>query len=290
MTKKINSKKDLPKEFSLEKYNSLAIMSDKDFFRQLYWRMFFNDPDWTEGAYFIQNGSDSKMPSDSTDPFNEFVSKHPDEFYEQFNGNKEAFERFAVNSNNSLRISSGDGVRGLSRLDVVALSKATDTHGERSGKKLVIDIEEFNFSFMEPGGESHGWISARASDSINKIIDNELCLVVDLNLPDEILIDDLKNLLPMWRKELNVKEVPIEINNSWNIVRRKILEYKIIPYMDLISWSLEQELIIAQGVLAVSLFPDGEKDVFAIVQTVRPFIEKLVSEGSLEKLRREISK
>ena len=38
MTKKINSKRDLPKSFSLEKYDDLENMSDKDLFRQLYWR------------------------------------------------------------------------------------------------------------------------------------------------------------------------------------------------------------------------------------------------------------
>lgn len=38
MTKKVNSKKDLPKSFDLGKYDCLENLSDKDLFRQLYWR------------------------------------------------------------------------------------------------------------------------------------------------------------------------------------------------------------------------------------------------------------
>ncbi|MGP9437433.1 DUF6387 family protein, partial [Ewingella sp. AOP8-B2-18] len=82
----------------------------------------------------------------------------------------------------------------------------------------------------------------------------------------------------------------IELNNAWSVIRRKIVEYRVLPYMDLISWAIENEAVITHGVLAVSLFPDGEKDGFAIAQTIKPFVEKLVADGSLEKIRREISK
>lgn len=289
MIKKINSKKNLPSEFSLDKYRCLDELSDKDFFRQLYWRRYFNDSSWGLGGYFINKGADSKMPLDIGDPFEEIENDSPDDFYDQFHGGKEFYEKYVDNINTSKCITHGYGIRGLSRFNVICFTQSKDTYGTRSGKPFLIDRDEVQNTLKE-GDENHGWLTARASDSVNMILDNELCLVVDLGIPDEILVDDFMKLLPIWRKELRVNDVQIELNNAWSVIRRKIVEYRVLPYMDLISWAIENEAVITHGVLAVSLFPDGEKDGFAIAQTIKPFVEKLVADGSLEKIRREISK
>ncbi|HCB7180807.1 TPA: hypothetical protein M2A19_004400, partial [Escherichia coli] len=63
----------------------------------------------------------------------------------------------------------------------------------------------------------------------------------------------------------------------------------IIPLIDLLSWELSTDRKISLGVLAVSLYPDGEKDTFAIAQTVKPFLEKIMRSDSLEKIRKMLS-
>lgn len=42
--------------------------------------------------------------------------------------------------------------------------------------------------------------------------------------------------------------------------------------------------------MCVALFPYGERDIFSITQTIKPFIENLMTPESLEKLKQKISK
>ena len=70
MTKKINSKRDLPKSFSLEKYDDLENMSDKDLFRQLYWRcddLTIKNTDCPD--YGLQYGAKYPLNNNFGDPF-----------------------------------------------------------------------------------------------------------------------------------------------------------------------------------------------------------------------------
>ena len=83
--------------------------------------------------------------------------------------------------------------------------------------------------------------------------------------------------------------VGIPINNSWDVVRKKIIEYRVLPYIDLMIWANINNFSIPHGVMAVALFPHGDRDNFMIIQTIKPFIDKLMTYESLEKLRREIS-
>lgn len=76
MTKKINSKRDLPKSFSLEKYDDLESMSDKDLFRQLYWRcddLTIKNTDCPD--YGLQCGAKYPLNNNFGDPFGELKAE-----------------------------------------------------------------------------------------------------------------------------------------------------------------------------------------------------------------------
>ncbi|WP_222889416.1 DUF6387 family protein [Enterobacter sp. C2] len=294
MSKRISSKRDLPKEFDLSKYNGLSTMSDEDVFRQLKMRANAVEfegwgKEWSSelATYFLEHGCDMSQRYDYSDPFIKNEIEMPDEYY-AFNGGKKFHDKYQKNIDTSRRLSHGYAMGGLTRYEVMCLASENDLHGERKGKPLVIGDEEGK-QIISGGDESQGLLMARLTDSINMITNSPLYLRLDLDMPDDILIDDLKTLLPIWREELNIKENKHEINNSWSVVKRKVIEYRVLPYVDLICWANAKNLSIPQGVLAVALFPDGEKDGFAIAQTIKKFVENLMRSEYLEKLRREIS-
>lgn len=292
--KRINSKKDLPKEFNLEKYEVLSTLSDKDLFRQIHRRKYpfveSLESNWDSGlsTYYLEHGGNLPIQYDCEDPFDEHDIEMPEEYY-NFNGGKDFHDKYQKNIDKSNRLSYGYGISGLRRYTVMCLAEENDEFGDRKGKPLIISEDETT-EILCSGDENHGLLMARLTDSINMISNHELYLEVDLNTPDEILIDDFKRLLPIWRKELGVNSVEIGMSSSWDVVKKKIVEYQVLAYIDLTIWANVNKLIIPHGVMAVALFPDGERDSYAIPQTVKPFVEKLMAYESIEKIRREISK
>ncbi|CAM2976330.1 DUF6387 family protein [Klebsiella quasipneumoniae subsp. similipneumoniae] len=290
MSKRIKSKRDLPKQFDLKKYEMLGSLSDKDLFRQIYWRMEWKEKNWSEdlATYFLEHGCN--LPLFDHDPFGEIKSEHGDAYYEQFKGGREFVEQYQSHAKSKKRLSTGYGIGVLSRLEVMHFSQGDDQRGDRVGKPFCIPDEEVN-ELLKDDISNHGKLVSYASDPVSLIMgDVALYISVDLSVPDEILISDMKNLLPKWREELEVSAEEIQINNSWAIIRKKIIEYNVLPYIDLHLWANVKGVSIPGGVLAVSLFPDGDKEQFAIAQTIRPFIDRLMNYESLEKIKREISK
>lgn len=290
MSKRIKSKRDLPKEFDLKKYEKLSSLSDKDLFRQIYWRMEWKEKTWADelASYFLEHGCN--LPLFDHDPFGEIKNEPSDAYYEQFKGGKEFVDKYQSHTKNKKRLSTGYGIGVLSRLEVMHFSKDVDHKGDRKGKPFDISDEEVN-ELLKEDITNHGKLMSYASDPVSLIMEGiALYLSVDLSVPDEILLSDMKALLPKWRDELGVEAEEIQINNTWSVIRKKIIEYNVLPYIDLHLWSNIKGVSIPGGVLAVSLFPDGDKEQFAIAQTIRPFIERLMTYESLEKIKREISK
>lgn len=289
MSKRIKSKRDLPKEFDLKKYEGIEFLSDKDLLRQIYWRMEWKEKHWDDdlATYFLEHGC--QLPLFDFDPFGEIKNELPDEYYDQFKGGKEFVESYHSHAKNKKRLSAGYGIGLLTRLEVMHISQDFDHNGDRKGKPFSIPDAEVS-ELLKDDLANHGKLSSYCSDPVSLIMDGALYISVNLDVPDEILISDMKNLLPKWRNELGIEAEEIQLNNSWSVIRKKIIEYNVLPYIDLYLWSSIKGVSIPGGVLAVSLFPDGDKEQFAIAQTIRPFIDRLMTYESLEKLKREISK
>lgn len=289
MSKRIKSTLDLPKEFNLKKYECIDSMSDKDLFRQLYWRMsIFDEYSWDESlaTYYLEHGANT--PLDDHDPFNEIKVETPDWVAEQFKGGKEFVDKYRSFTKTTNALSTGYGIGYLSRMEVMFLAQGQDSKGLRAGMPFTISKEEQQ-SLMAESDVNHGLLMARGSDSVSLVTDSSLYISVDLNVPDDILIDDFKKLLPIWREEMEMEPIDAPLNNYWQVVRRKIIEYKVLPYIDLMHWSKVKNVSIPSSVLTVALWPYGERGDFGIYQTIKPFIEKVMSYDSLEKLKREIS-
>lgn len=282
MTKKINSKKDLPKSFSLDKYKGLETMSDKDLFRQLYWRSESLDvvsEDFPD--YGMQVGHDHPIHNNLGDPFDEI--KQEGWFLDkQREYNKKVKPEL-------LKMSYAEGVKPLMRLEVSMLCRTTAKDGYLKGKPIIAD-DEMVESLLE---EDNGKFWAAMCEPINLLNDaaNDcLMITVDLNNRNDVLMESFSKLIPLWRKEMNFPEPEKPISGGWDSIRRKILDYKIIPFIDLLSWERATNSKISLGVLSVALFPDGEKDAFVIAQTVKPFLERIMLIDSLDKIKKELSK
>ncbi|MDE9519812.1 DUF6387 family protein [Xenorhabdus bovienii] len=119
--------------------------------------------------------------------------------------------------------------------------------------------------------------------------DGVVCSIHLLNYQDETIIEQLRGLLKKWRKELDIEESLPLINNSWEVIKSKIINYNIFAFFDLQLWQFATGNSITGGVLSVTLYPEGEYDSTQITQTIKPFSEKLFTYETLEKIEREIS-
>jgi len=297
--KKVSSTRDLPKEFNLNKYDNLNTMADKDLFRQINLRCeAYHDSknihdkwDYDCTTYYMELGGSVPLSFEEGDPFKEIKLDEPPDNYEWMKGGKEFYNKYMENCKKSLKVTTGYGIGYLSREILMYLSVMNDVVGERKGLPIVINDDEFHHILEQQSNpEIDGLLRARLNDSVTILIDDErLYLSIDVSTPDELLISEFKRLIPIWRKELKI-EKSLSVNSSWNVVRKKVIDYKVIPYIDLIIWANANKISIPNGIMAVALFPYGERDLFSITQTIRPFVESLMAYDSLEKMKQEISK
>ncbi|WP_156294052.1 DUF6387 family protein [Serratia oryzae] len=112
---------------------------------------------------------------------------------------------------------------------------------------------------------------------------------IRLDAQDDLIINDLKKLLPEWRRQLGIELESEKIKNSWDIVRGKIISYQAMALRDLLMWQKASGNQITNGVLTVALYPEGDFDATNIVQTIKPFVENLFTDSSIEKFDAEIS-
>ncbi|CDM90048.1 DUF6387 family protein [Xenorhabdus bovienii] len=116
-----------------------------------------------------------------------------------------------------------------------------------------------------------------------------VCGIDLLTKQDETIINELRVLLKKWRRELDFEEAPSLLNNSWEIIKSKIINYNVFAFFDLQLWQFATGNSITGGVLSVTLYPEGEYDSTQIAQTIKPFSDKLFTYETLEKIEREIS-
>ena len=96
---------------------------------------------------------------------------------------------------------------------------------------------------------------------------------IDLNTDDEAILKELKALLPIIREELNAPDPGI----SLNIALKKALNYRAIPYLDILIWSKQNGLKITDDTIAAALFPEGHRDAYFIRSTLKKFLQKVTA-------------
>lgn len=133
---------------------------------------------------------------------------------------------------------------------------------------LEADVFLNNMSADEDCGKSYDSIARLPAGGTT------LSLSINLHLPDYQIIEELKKLLPQYRKLLKSPNPQKQYKQS---DLSKILSYNILPLADLILWAKAENKTITLSVLAVSLFPDGSRGEEDIRKTIIPFMEKVIS-------------
>lgn len=290
---RVNSKKSLPKLFKLDKYDALESLSDIELHYQLDRRLSLKREVDNLISYFKSNHEEILNDTES------FIAI----IYRLIKSNRKINKileiplqgRLFPDMNNDLAIglhgAAAQGIEPLRRISIDNVINTDSLYGEWVGKK-VIESSEVQQEWLERDEQEYDnylWESISHISELRK--EGEMWISVDLYQSDEVLIANFAKLLDKWRSELGVEMERPSIG-SWNVTKRKILEYKIMPMIDLELWASVNSKKINHGVLAVALFPDGDgnMDSFKIAQTVKPFIGKVLNKNALEKIRWEISK
>lgn len=174
-----------------------------------------------------------------------------------------------------------------------ALEKVVEKRNRISSGRIFHPLSLYDISSINEDIESLDSEDKNDFDHVNLMVNpifiGDVHCSIRLDAQDELILDELKRLLPDWREQLGIKQQENKIKNSWDIVRNKIISYQAIALRDLMMWQKASGNQITNGVLTVALYPEGEYDSTNIVQTIKPFVENLFSDASIEKFDAEIS-
>ncbi|MEQ9849711.1 DUF6387 family protein [Pectobacterium brasiliense] len=88
-------------------------------------------------------------------------------------------------------------------------------------------------------------------------------ITVDIFLQEastEDIIEHLKVLIPQWKKQLKMKDPAAREYRFGKSTFRKIIEYRLIPMMDLIFWGADNDIKIPLSLISSLLHEDSEND------------------------------
>ena len=103
---------------------------------------------------------------------------------------------------------------------------------------------------------------------------------VTINLEDysnNEILEALEKNLKLWRKELNISEPPKRVKPRSD-EKKKIIDYRILPLIDLELWEAVEEAQIKKSVLMVTLFPDGENGEKEYYNKIKKLKDKLLAD------------
>ncbi|EKM6298152.1 DUF6387 family protein [Enterobacter cloacae] len=132
--------------------------------------------------------------------------------------------------------------------------------------------------------------SVSALEEGSEYFEGEVVIKVNLaSYTDDELLSEFKGLLKSWRSEVGMDE-PESGNFRIGIsTLKKILLYKLIPFIDLLLWEKVHERKISNELIARILFPlKPDSDVIGGTQvkdTIRPFVERFVNDNALQQVK-----
>lgn len=259
---RINKKSDLPVFFDLRNHSEFKRLSDEEILSLIVYRadLYNNSIEKSEAEYLLSN------------PLVGYSTKDVKTMKFQI-GNER---------NGGLKLSETSCIHPTSLFDLEFYYESLG--GELRKKYNINDSHESLLRFLEHVNTSLSAIKMNKETDDDEIIN----IKIDLGYSDDIILNDLKKLIPIWRGELNVQTKNKQTVPSWEVTRKKIIEYSVFPLIDLKLWAKANNYTITNKVLAVTLFPLGEYGEMNLIQTIIPFIEKILDIFSIEKFIREI--
>ena len=129
-------------------------------------------------------------------------------------------------------------------------------------------------------------------DILKKNGDNRLYISFDIkNSSDDEIINALKVMLPVWRDEYQIEESKIEKFGLAKII--KLIDYRILPMMDLLLWAKFKKITLTNTVLSRILYPrltDEIRGEEQLKETDRPLAEKALSGETCKSIENFINK
>lgn len=258
--KRINKKSDLPSWFKIDAYDALLNLSDNDLIDQLILRRDSHELDYN---FFLSLSDEFRQLV-----INEYKKKF-ESIIRPLDSSTFHMEKMKRKRYSGLQMTGVGGIDPLTLFDVMCLQKKADIY-----------ISENNIKRSLRGQKRA--ISKTICDKSQMIVN------IDLTWPDEVLMQDFENLLKIWRGELDFEiKNESKISNSWAVIKKKVLDYKVIPMLDLLDWAAMANVSITNRVMALALFPNGDYDSTNLAQTIKPFIENLLADFSIEKMKRK---
>ncbi|EXU75353.1 DUF6387 family protein [Erwinia mallotivora] len=108
---------------------------------------------------------------------------------------------------------------------------------------------------------------------------------------DDEIIGSLRTLLPVWRKEYGITGKKQEVFGLGRII--KLVDYRIIPMMDLLMWAKLKDIPLSNTILSRVLYPkltDEVRGEEQIKDTDRPIAEKALSGETSKNIENYINK
>lgn len=152
-------------------------------------------------------------------------------------------------------------------------------------------------SFVKGTNEIKKEIRSQPITSIMKDIlrdnsDNRLFISFDIKYSsDEEIINALKVMLPVWRGDYQIKESKVEKFGLAKII--KLIDYRILPMMDLLLWAKFKKISLTNTVLSRILYPrltDEIRGEEQLKETDRPLAEKALSGETCKSIENFINK
>jgi hypothetical protein len=169
-------------------------------------------------------------------------------------------------------VKNGGPVTAVDILDVSLIEEQVKLLKDHDEFKNSVDDKYTTWSSFAPVFDIESYL-----DHI-PTYDGQLPIWVNLDLANYSDIDILQSfekLLPKLRKCTGISETKKYKKRAGDI--EKVEQYRLLELFDLNVWALANDFKIRNSVLAIALYPDGEKGETELVQTVHPHFKKIFS-------------
>lgn len=257
MSKELSFTTELPEWFDLEQYIPFKSMSSKELALQLHYRLH---------TLMIMNlGSsgifDSMYKDGVVIPENEGSKKYSSWVKEKRSEGRRLSQSLAISPINRTELSwmamqkESDSHRYPLPYDVQILLSDLRNDGNVN-RNVVLSVDDI-MALKDNMDEYH----RIENESIDLLLprSSNIHVNIDLSMPDRFIMEGLKGLLSVWRKQLNISSPNPKLKSSLSILRSNFINYRAFQIIDLKLWAKSKELRYRDSFLHTVIFPDGDK-------------------------------